>query len=57
MNNNEVENWIITKIGKLIIYDWKLMIMYLSISKQTYWDAYSNQDRLYNGDKKIFQKS
>ena len=42
----KMKNYLFRKIrnGKLIIRNGKLIIMYLSISKETYWDAYSNQD-------------
>ena len=32
------------KTGKLITHNEKLVMMLLSVSKKTYWEAYSNQD-------------
>ena len=45
-----------TRNGKLNICNGKLIIMYLSISKRTYWDAYSNQDEWNKREKWIFKK-
>ena len=43
-----------SKNGTLSLCNGKLIIMYLSISKKTYWDAYSNQDEWKKHEKYYF---
>lgn len=46
-----------TRNGKTVICNENVIMIYLSISKETYWDAYKDRDEWNKHEKQMFLKS